>query len=185
MNGVWTMKKCRLRQLVLSLHFLASQLFNCQNTKWLKSIWVSTSSRATDVNKKVTKIWVLNDLNVIWTLNSLFVHLFKPFLAALAALYLPCWFIHWLTILNSYQTIPTLVVFALPSTMPHTLMSIQCRTQCSGIIISIRFHNFDRISQFWVDFTVLTKFLKIDKSSQFSAALAPLYVPLTDSLLWI
>ena len=98
---------------------------------------------------------------------------------------IPTLLIHWLTILNSYQTIPTLVVFALPSTMPHTLMSIQCRTQCSGIIISIRFHNFDRISQFWVDFTVLTKFLKIDKSSQFSAALAPLYVPLTDSLLWI
>ena len=30
---------------------------------------------------------------------------------------------------NSYQP---LVVFALPSTMPHTIMSVQCRTQCSN-----------------------------------------------------
>ena len=75
--------------------------------------------------------------------------------------------IRWFTMFNSYQTIPTLVVFALPSTMPHTMMSVQCRTQCSDIIISTKFkisltefHNFDKkkISQYWRNFIILSKF---------------------------
>ena len=52
------------------------------------------------------------------------------FLAALAALYLPLSLIHWL--INYIEFIPNrtnLVVLALPSTMPHTIMSLQCRTQ--------------------------------------------------------
>ena len=63
--------------------------------------------------------------------------------------------------------IPTLVVFALPSTMPHTMVSVQCRTQCSDIIISTKFHNFDRISQFWQNFTTLTEFHNFNRISQF------------------
>ena len=59
--------------------------------------------------------------------------------------------IRWFTMFNSYQTIPTLVVFALPSTMPHTIMSVQCRTQCSDIIISTRF------KFLWQNFTILTE----------------------------
>ena len=66
--------------------------------------------------------------------------------------------IRWFTMFNSYQTIPTLVVFALPSTMPHTIMSVQCRTQCSDIIISTRFKFFDKISQYWRNFIILSKF---------------------------
>ena len=40
--------------------------------------------------------------------------------------------------------------------------------------ILTKFHNFDRNLQFWQNFTISTKFLKI---SQFSAALAALYLP--------
>ena len=109
---------------------------------------------------------------------------------------------------NSYQTIPTLVVFALPSTMPHTIMSLPCRTQCSDIIISKKFHHFDRISQFWQNLTILTDSHNFDRISQFwqnftilrrfhnfgqicqnwqnvIAALSPLIPTFsTDSLLW-
>ena len=52
-------------------------------------------------------------------------------------------FIH--SFIHYVQFIPTLVVFALPSTMPHTIMSVQCRTQCSDITISSRFQNFVEI----------------------------------------
>ena len=95
----------------------------------------------------------------------------SQFSVALAALYLPCWFIN--SFINYTEFIPTLVVFALPSTMPHTMMSVQCRTQCSQIIISKKFtiltefHNFDRISHFWQNFRILSKFHNFDKISQF------------------
>ena len=85
----------------------------------------------------------------------------------LTALYLLCWLIDSLTMLNSYQTIPTLVVFAFPSTMPHTMMSVQCRTQSSDIIISAKFQNFDRISQFRQNFTIWKEFHNFSRISQF------------------
>ena len=57
-------------------------------------------------------------------------------------------------------------VFALPSTMPHTIMSLPCRTQCPYIIIST-FHNFNRISKFCQNFTILTELHNLDRISQF------------------
>ena len=64
--------------------------------------------------------WPENGFDRFWVVLILF-------LAALAALYIPLSFIQ--SVIHYVQFIPTLVVFALPSTMPHTIMSVQCRTQ--------------------------------------------------------
>ena len=107
-------------------------------------------------------VWCGASYNFLYPIS----HHDQALLDAQAALYLPHWLIDSFTMFNSYQTIPTLVVFALPSTMPHTIMSLPCRTQCSYIIIST-FQNFDRISKFCQNFTILTELHNLDRISQF------------------
>ena len=77
-------------------------------------------------------------------------------------------FIHWFTIPNSNQTIPTLVVFE-----------------------HIRHHNFNKISQFLLDFTIFSRFHNFDQIYQiwqkftiFSCPSTFLPTVLTGSLLW-
>ena len=105
--------------------------------------------------------------------------LFISFLAALAALYLPLSLIHSLidslTILNSFQTIPTLVVFALTSTMPHTIMSIQCCTQsCTHDDTHIAAELSPLPRRKW---NYLNTFTTFPQFLSFLAALAALYLP--------
>ena len=84
------------------------------------------------------------------------------FLAALAALYLPCWLIHWF--INYIEFIPNhtnlgRLCFAKHNaahhderTMPHT---------------KFRHHNFNKIPKFWQNFRIWTEFHTFDRISQF------------------
>ena len=58
--------------------------------------------------------------------------------------------------------------YLLPRTMLHTIMSAQCRWTFSIATQEMElFHKFDQISQFWPNFTILTKFHNFDQVSQF------------------
>ena len=103
---------------------------------------------------------------------------FGPFLAALAALYLPCWLID--SLINYIEFIPNHTDLGRLCFAKHNAAHHDERTMSHTMF---RHHYFNKISKFWQNFTIfsqnftiLTKVLKIDKISQFLAALA--------SLLW-
>ena len=112
-------------------------------------------------------------------MHSILLNKHSNFLAALAALYLPLSLIHWLIhSLCSIHTNLSRLCFAKHDaahqderTMPHTMFRHHSFNKISqfwqNFTILTEFHNIDRISQSWQNFTILTEFHNFNRISQF------------------